>query len=551
MSTSEAELPVETVAPAQWRPNLVRFAPLGLAVVVLVSALAASAAMRRTSTTFDEIVMIAGGARGFETGRFDLAPEHPPFTQYLYGLPVFLAGAHYPPEVGPIPDAGYRYRYARQFFWRVANDPERLAFLGRLMGVACAAALVLAAFRFARPWGPPTALLTAALIAFLPDLLAHSGVAYNDVPLALVFFLSLWAIDVAARQPTLRTGALAGGLTALALSIKFSAIILLPVALLVIGAEAISRRLERGWLRQAAPALLSGALAGYLTLVLVYRGDFVLAEFIYGLRFTFQHVNQGHGAPAYLLGHFSTRGWWFFYPVAFFFKTPVALHVLAALAVLGFASKRPAWRAVLASRLRAPLLGVLVFGAALLTSSLDIGFRYALPALPLICLLIAVGATRLWSNAKPLLRALLVTLPLAYTASSLAVYPHFLGYISEYGPGQGRSDLVLLDSSTDWGQGLLELRDFMHDRNIDRVFLSYFGSALPEGYGIEYVMLPSFFTLPQQGPWPSPAEAPPWVVISSTNLHGVYLGRDAFARFRALTPDTILANSLFVYRLKS
>jgi hypothetical protein len=54
------------------------------------------AASRRTSTTFDEIIMMAGGARGFETGHFDLAPEHPPLTQYLYGLPVYLSGISYP-----------------------------------------------------------------------------------------------------------------------------------------------------------------------------------------------------------------------------------------------------------------------------------------------------------------------------------------------------------------------------------------------------------------------------------------------------------------------
>src|SRR5262245_28494230 len=80
-----------------------------LALIVGVSATLSIVAMRRTSTTFDEIVLMAGGTRGFETGKFDLAPEHPPLTQYLYGLPIFLYGVNYPNELGKVLDPGYRY----------------------------------------------------------------------------------------------------------------------------------------------------------------------------------------------------------------------------------------------------------------------------------------------------------------------------------------------------------------------------------------------------------------------------------------------------------
>ena len=69
-----------------------------LALIVVVSSGATLLAMRRTSTTFDEIVLMAAGARGYTTGKWDLAPEHPPLTQYLYGLPVYLTRPHYPQE---------------------------------------------------------------------------------------------------------------------------------------------------------------------------------------------------------------------------------------------------------------------------------------------------------------------------------------------------------------------------------------------------------------------------------------------------------------------
>jgi hypothetical protein len=134
-----------------------------------------------------------------------------------------------------------------------------------------------------------------------------------------------------------------------------------------------------------------------------------------------------------------------------------------------------------------------------------------------------------------------------YAVSALSWYPWFLSYISEYGPGRDRGDEVLLDSSLDWGQGLLALRDWMRAQRVESVYLSYFGSGMPSGYGISYVPMPSFFPMAPAGP--APAKAPKYAVIAATNLHGLYFSGDPFARFRAAQPDTVLAHSLMVYRV--
>jgi hypothetical protein len=106
---------------------------------------------------------------------------------------------------------------------------------------------------------------------------------------------------------------------------------------------------------------------------------------------------------------------------------------------------------------------------------------------------------------------------------------------------------VLLDSSLDWGQGLLALRDWMRANEVDRVYLSYFGSASPSGYGIAYVPMPSFFPLPAVA---LPSAAPPrYAVVSVTNLHGLYLQGDPFAPLRARRPEAVLAHTLNVYRV--
>lgn len=540
------------IVPARLRPWL-------LLVVVLVSAGAIVGAMRRTSATFDEIAFMGTGARGYHLGHFDAIPDHPPLLQYFYGLPIYLARPTFPADFGSAKHPGYRYAYSKRLLWESGNDPERLVFLSRLVAAAFALALILGVWGVTRrAAGADAALLAAGLTAFLPDVLAHGGVAYGDVPFTAAYLFAVAAFDAAVRRPSAARGVLAGAAAALAVGIKYSALALAPVAVLLVCAEAATRPKDRAWWRRVGLAAAAGLLTLYLALVAFYGGDPKLAEFRYGLLLTRMHVELGHGVPSYLLGRTSEQGWWYFYPVAFLFKTPAALHALILLAVLGFVRAArggsPAaagLRAALGSPLRAVAIAPLVFLAFLLRSHLDIGFRYALPAVPFLCIVVAVGLARLCATSSRVVRGVVAALLVAYAASSLSFYPHFLAYTSEYAPGRDRGDEVLLDSSLDWGQGLLELRDFMRRERIDRVYLSYFGSALPAGYGIDYVPLPSFFSLPPARPARAGDREPEWVVVSATTLHGLYLRGDPFARLRSRRPDRVLAHSLFVYRLRN
>jgi len=195
---------------------------IALVLVLFASGFAIFGAMRRTSPTFDEIVLVAGGARGYATGVFDLAPDHPPLMQYIYGLPVWLSGPAFPDESGVPADVRaqeiYRYRYASAFYSGSANDPERVALLGRLPALMIALLLTVVVFLYTRRfWGDAAGFTAATLTAFLPDILAHGGVAYNDVPIALAILAAAWAIDETVRRPALHRGLLAGLLTGIAI----------------------------------------------------------------------------------------------------------------------------------------------------------------------------------------------------------------------------------------------------------------------------------------------------------------------------------------------
>jgi hypothetical protein len=281
----------------------------------------------------------------------------------------------------------------------------------------------------------------------------------------------------------------------------------------------------------------------WAVLVIVYSGDVMLTSFIEGLLFNIVHAAGGHGVPAWLLGRAGIDGFWYFFPVAFLIKTPVALHVLllVSIAALATAGVRP--RQLLRSPLRGPAAAVVVFGGFLLTAKLNIGFRHAMPVLPFVIVLAAAGLARAWHAWGMPARAAIAGLVVLQAVSVLSWYPHFIPYTSEYFPDRDRGHMLITDSSHDWGQGLTLLRRFMEEENVASVRLSYFGSAAPGAYGIRYQPLRSFFELP---PAPGVDDDPRFIAISATNLVGVYID-DEHAHFRRRQPYRVLGHAIFVY----
>lgn len=519
------------------------------AILVLFAVLAATA-MRRTSTTFDEILLPAAGARGLHIGEFNLVVDHPPLLQYVYGAPIALSDVNYPPE----PEGGWvywdRYLYAKAFYWASGNDAELIAFRARLMGVLMGVLLIATVYAITRRYaGTGAAVIAAMLIAFVPDVLAHSGISYNDVPLALVLVLAAYTLDRAIREPRPGRIVLAGVAAGIALATKFSAIAIGPLAVLLLALEAGSGRWrDRSWWKRILLGIPVLTIATYLTLVAAYAGDFVLTDFWFGLEFNLEHVDKGH--PAHLLGELSTQGWWYYFPLAFLFKTSAALHLLLLIALISLVRLLPGnlGSRLLAHPLRTPFAAGALFLLLVILADLNIGFRHALPILPFACMLIAAGVAWSWRTGTRGMRVVLVALLAWNTISVARAWPWYISYLSEYAGPLEDSYRILSDSSLDWGQGLLELRRWMRAHDIPVVYLSYFGTAPPEGYAIDYLPLPSYGPL---SPRRLVEGAPPprHVAVSATNLAGVYLGSDPFAELRNYRPLAVLAGSIWLFEV--
>jgi len=209
-----------------------------------------------------------------------------------------------------------------------------------------------------------------------------------------------------------------------------------------------------------------------------------------------------------------------------------------------------------------------------MSSSLNIGYRHLLPTLPFIAVHVArLCRTRPYAAHTPsrrtsfkLFRRTLSIpreaqrirfLPLILVAwlalGTFLIYPHFLAYFNVIGGGPQNGWRILVDSNIDWGQDLKGLKAWMSVREVDRVRLSWFGSAYPEAYGIAYDLLPGVphgYLEWKQPPFDPNRPEPGVYVISVTNLVGAVLpDHDLYAWFRARPPDAKIGYSLFIYEV--
>src|SRR5207245_1529652 len=136
-------------------------------------------------------------------------------------------------------------------------------------------------------------------------------------------------------------------------------------------------------------------------------------------------------------------------------------------------------------------------------------------------------------------------------AFSLSVATHQLAYFNELigGPSQGHR--YLSDSNLDWGQDLKGLKTYMDREGIPVIYLSYFGTAPPSGWGIRYQYLPAWVENIQDPDLNErvPENSRQILAISVVNLQGIYFDkdRDRYRWLESRTPLTSIGYSIYVY----
>lgn len=463
------------------------------------------------SFTIDEPGHFACGLEYLSKHVYRYETQHPPLARAAVAMLPYIAG------VRPLGEEN-RNLEGRDVMLHSRRPGRTLALMraGTLpfFWLACGVVYVWCRRHFTGAVAPPA----VALFTLLPPVLAHAGLACTDMALAACLGAAFLALVVWAESPGWKSGALLGVAAALAALSKFTALLFLPsaAALALLFYLAVERPSPRrlAALAQAragtfALAVLVGAIvvwAGYwfsFGTVAAWHIRLPAPEFFDGLLAAQSHNQEGH--PDYLLGHFSTQGWWYYFPVALAVKTPVAFLALLACG-LYTCLKKLTLRACLPAAFS---LGILL---PAMTSRVDIGVRLILPVYIGFSILAAVAFDHLL-RAQRRAPALAAIVLLMWVAIAGAVcHPDYLSYFNEFA---GREpSRILVDSDLDWGQDTKRL-----GRRLQQL-----GVAELSVWLIEPLTLPlptedavrRFYRLPRvrQANASSPAEG--WTVLSPT-----------------------------------
>jgi hypothetical protein len=568
---------------------------LGLAAALALYATLALTSLGRKSATFDECAHLPAAYTHLALGDYRLSPDHPPLVKHLAALPLLFRGVHLRAD-----DSAFAQRrqweFGRRFLYRW-NDADTLFRWSRSAMVVLGAGLAAAVFLWTRRlFGARPAALALLLCVLNPEVLAHGQLVTTDLGAALFIFLAVAAFERVTERVTAGRLAAAGAALGAALATKFSALVLLPVLVVLGAVVALGRAPLRVEVAGLAPRQVesrrgkAAAAAAILALMAVLATVVIWASYGFQARFTddpvvdaafewerlrpesaavaepvllarrlsllpdpylfgfFRFFKHSESRPEFLLGRRSEGGSWYYFPATFALKTPLALIALLALAV--------------ATRSRAPAsaraecfvwLPVAVYLALTLTRGIHIGNRHLLPIYPF--LFVAAGraaawafaAGRSWRAAPGLAVAALVVWHLGAT---LRIHPHYLAYFNELAGGPARGYRLLADSNLDWGQDLKELGTYLSRNGITSCKLSYFGTADPEYHRIPCELLPGYM-LPRPRSVVTDVRPGDLLAISATNLQGLYLEPEAqplMALLREREPLGHVGYSILIYR---
>jgi len=498
--------------------------PLLLVSIAIASCVLVVTGQQTHSITVDEPNHLLRGVRPLQTGDFSLSYTHPPLANLITALPVaFRSPRAFPPILQQPPedqmvhervagDLGI-FSVANTWFWKYLDAPEVQLRKARLMNLVFLTLMVtvVAAWSHAL-WGWRGAMLSTALVGLTPLTIAMAYFVGNDLASAAMAIAVLFASFHYWLHPSPWRAMLAGGLSGAAVTTKYSLVALLPVPLLAVlcsrfvltdeakqgsqGARGL-RFTEAVGLRMLLDIVLAGGIgvgviwAAYgfmegVAFMPTFRSPLLAAFspflpdlFLLGLD-RFLH-GMTSGRVSYLLGEVYQGGRWLYFPVNYAVKTPLPELLLVVPGVLLAARLVWTWRR---ARLGVAALATLGLGgvllvAGLLASQVNLGFRHALPLLPILAVLAGSWAKAGSRWGWALSSALIVWL-FAETAFS---HPHQFTYCNQLGGGTGNCYRYI--GAEDWGQDLGRVAAFQRAHQTGPMYVIRFSAAAPSLFGIE------------------------------------------------------------------
>ncbi len=560
--------------------------------------------------TFDETAHVASGYSYLTQRDFRLNPEHPPLIKDLAALPLLFLNLNFPKDhpswiQKEPPQWWFQFDFANQFLYYSDNNPDKILFWSRLPMILVLVFLGWFLFYWTKKlFDNKAALLALFLFTFSPTFLAHGRLVTTDVGAALGVVLATYFWLKFLENPTKKNVILAGLIFGLVMLIKFSLILLIPffgLITLIYAWLFASKKPILNILKYLALALLIGTIGMIFIIWPVYQHhisdypeerqirdtQFLLSttaiheplinlnnwlaanpilrpfsQYLLGLLLAINRSMTGH--TTFFLGDISAKAWKSYFPIVYLIKEPLTFHILTLIALLyaAWLIRKPFWQNTL-MRIKSwikshfpefTMLAFLgIYWLTSLTAELNIGVRHLLPVFPFTFIL--VSSLIIFWLKPPLLKLkyLFLGILLIWQLFSVtSIYPHFLAYFNELAGGPNQGYIYTVDSNLDWGQDLKRLKKWLDEKNIDKIYLDYFG-----GGDARYYLKEKF------APWwgkRDPEEFPKgsYLAISATHLQG---GRaqpvkgfaepaDYYRWLDKYEPITKIGYSIFVYQIK-
>jgi Dolichyl-phosphate-mannose-protein mannosyltransferase len=528
--------------------------PIAVLLLALMGVLSGGAALHE-SVTVDEVSHIGAGVSYLQKLDLRMNPEHPPLPKMLAAIPLVLRGvyADYNHISWTFSDKYFPAFLGQWVFGEMLlekwNEPKTVLAWARLPMLLVTLALGCVLYIFARQlggaWG---GLLCLSVFVSTPAFLTFGPLVHTDMTVTLFSMLSLWTFAHVWQEPNRKNVLLFAVSLAAALLSKFTAgalfFVLAVFALSLrwrpVPGQPADKAEARAWRRMRWRAVLKGVLWAAL---FVYAFYFVFSwhqptDALYRLgsgpvalilrRLLFPPmlylravfwVLVTSARPTFLLGHAHPHGVWYYFPVVFALKSPLAFLGLLLLSLAAAVSRRwwsrtgvAAIEAKLGVHWRVLWVSLIVSAAACMQSPLQISIRHFSVPLALLILMLTplprmlreLGARKRYVTALGSVAVLALAATCLFTAVRL--YPFYFPYINALGMGRPAYTLVN-DSNVDWNQSLPEVKRFAEQHGLQKIGL--------DAYGF------SDFTVfvPQAQSWncqePAPQDAGQWVALSA------------------------------------
>lgn len=565
--------------------------------------------MRQDALTFDELAHIPAGYSYLTQQDYRLNPEHPLLAKDIAAFPLLFLNLNFPldnenwTQNTEAPPWWAQFNLGNAFLYHSGNDPASIIFWSRLPMILLLLALGAFLFFWARKLlGNIAALAVLALFAFSSNFLAHGRLVTTDVAAALGILIALYFWIEFLKQHSKAKILKAGAALALAFLLKFSAVLLIPFFAVITILYAVLYPLSSGKIRTIAIFSTLSLLVGIIALAIIipvyqlhilgYPAERQLRDTIADLqpggittyeqatiwmtdkpflrpfsqfaRGILMATQRGQfGNTVILLDEIKAGGWWYYFPLIYFYKVSFAFHLLTLLAFFGVLwSIKKQWYRGIQELLITWLLKkhfvyfamgsfiALYFLVAIL-GNLNIGVRHLLPIFPLLFILVVWGLKEMLSHfedslTKRITIVLYGALFAWYIGSCLWAFPHYISYYNEL-IGTENGYEVAVDSNYDWGQDFYRLIEFVKENKIEKLHLDYFGGEDP-AYWLDgtYIKLDPF-NPPTNG----------WIAVSVNQLQGGLAkpaaGFDQSAGYYTWlsqrTPVARAGTSIFIYYL--